>query len=206
DSVLHLVRAWGSLLCVGIKGLQNNAIRTQSTLVITLVLIPPGNIDSQHHLPHHYISFPSTPLSDRLLPIMDHYYECDGVQYRLSLVYPLNETGHSTEPSFSFQCEEKRSRTFIWIIIAVVLSPYLIYFIFLILYCAAGIAQAVYRVFKQSYKSLKDEIATRYERMHAVAAAKKVMIWTIPEPSAQPPTLSLSSSASSPKDASDDVV
>ena len=37
---------------------------------------------------------------------MDHYYECDGIQYRLSLVVPLNQTLRSTEPSFEFQCNE----------------------------------------------------------------------------------------------------
>ncbi|KAI8600061.1 hypothetical protein EDD21DRAFT_378158 [Dissophora ornata] len=113
---------------------------------------------------------------------MDHYYECNGVQYRVSIVYPLNGTDDNTEPGFSFHCIEKSPNLydiFSWIVVVIAISPYLIYFTWLILYCVADIGQRIYNSFKESYKGLRDGIATRYERMRAVAAAKKVMVWTI---------------------------
>ncbi|KAK3816718.1 MAG: hypothetical protein J3R72DRAFT_461145 [Linnemannia gamsii] len=37
---------------------------------------------------------------------MDHYFECDGIPYRVTLMVPLNQTHRTTEPKFQMKCNE----------------------------------------------------------------------------------------------------
>ena len=135
---------------------------------------------------------------------MDQFYNCSGIQYRVSLVVPLNQTGRSTAPSFSFECtEESLAFTIVfWVFMAIVVSPWLFFPIRWVISLLAELLPAIWSLIKRNYTSLKNEIAARYDHMRMAAAAKKVMIRTTPEPSTYI-SLPLSSSTSTYKYDSD---